>query len=828
MATTSEKIKISTFAKDLNMKSKDILDILAAFGITGKLHSTVLDEQELSLLFEVITQRNQVDLNEYFKYYDDKKKAKAASATAAASKPAESEQAQKTAKTAPDGHQKQSNGQQRTDRPQKQPSQQNQGKNGGQQQPRRQQQQNPQQNPQQGQKPQQQQQTQKKRSRDEVRIVDTRGTASVDLSKYDDKLLSYETTPDRQATGAKQKIRKKNTEQQNAKNMRDGRQQGKQQGRRDGKQAQQQAQKPKPVQLHITLPDEISVGELASRMKINAGELIKRLMKMGLMVSVNENIDYDTAYLICDEFGITVEREIVVTIEDKLFNEEPDAPETLKTRAPVVCVMGHVDHGKTSLLDAIRNAHVTAGEAGGITQHIGAYRVNIDGRPITFLDTPGHEAFTAMRARGANVTDIAVLVVAADDGIMPQTVEAINHAKAAGVTVIVAINKIDRPGADPDRVMTELTKYDLLPEAWGGDTICVKVSALKKQGIDELLEMILLSADMLELKANPDREAKGTIIEAKLDKGRGAVATVLVQNGTLHNGDIVIAGTSVGRVRTMTDDTGRKVQTAGPSTPVEIMGLAEVPEAGDVFNAVSDEKMARELAEKRRAEQKQKQFESGSRASLSDLFDQIGSGVKTLSIIVKADVQGSAEAVKSSLEKLTNEEVKVSVIHTGVGAINEGDVMLAAASNAIIIGFNIRPDRQALEAATRSKVDIHTYRVIYECIDEVTAAMKGMLAPKFKEVVLGRAQVRQCIRVPNVGTIAGCYILDGKIARNCQIRVIRDGVVITEDKISSLRRFKDDVREVQSGYECGVGLEKYTDIKENDEFEAFIMEEIAR
>ncbi len=819
MATTSEKIKVSTFAKDFDMKSKDILDILTAFGITGKLHSTVLDESELSLLFEVITQRNQTDLNAYFKYYDDKKKAKIA---AAAAKAAESEQAQKQSRQSADSHQKQSNGQQRTDRPQKQPQQQNQNKNGNQQQSQRQPQQ---QNNQQGQK---QQQVQKKRSRDEVRIVDTRGTASVDLSKYDDKLLNYETTPDRQATSAKQKIKKKNTDQQNAKNARDAAKQGKQQNRQNGKQQNQQAQKPKPVQLHITLPDEISVGELASRMKINAGELIKRLMKMGLMLSVNENVDYDTAYLICDEFGIKVEKEIVVTIEDKLFNEEPDAPETLKPRAPVVCVMGHVDHGKTSLLDAIRNAHVTAGEAGGITQHIGAYRVNIDGRPITFLDTPGHEAFTAMRARGANVTDIAVLVVAADDGIMPQTVEAINHAKAAGVTVIVAINKIDRPGADPDRVMTELTKYDLLPEAWGGDTICVKVSALKKQGIDELLEMILLSADMLELKANPDREAKGTIIEAKLDKGRGAVATVLVQNGTLHNGDIVIAGTSVGRVRTMTDDTGRKVQVAGPSTPVEIMGLAEVPEAGDVFNAVSDEKMARELAEKRRAEQKQKQFENGSRASLSDLFDQIGSGVKTLSIIVKADVQGSAEAVKSSLEKITNEEVKVSVIHTGVGAINEGDVMLAAASNAIIIGFNIRPDRQALEAATRSKVDIHTYRVIYECIDEVTAAMKGMLAPKFKEVILGRAQVRQCIRVPNVGTIAGCYILDGKIARNCQIRVIRDGVVITEDKISSLRRFKDDVREVQSGYECGVGLEKYTDIKENDEFEAFIMEEIAR
>lgn len=806
MATTSEKIRISNLAKDLDMRSKDLIDILTAHGITGKVHSTVLDEEELSLLFEVITQRNQVDLNQYFKYYDEKKKAKAAAAAA----PAQTEQQpQKPADR------------QRTDRPQK-PQQ---GKGG--QQSQKPQQQSQQQQTQKPQQQQPQQQQQKKRSRDEVRIVDTRGTASVDLSKYDDKLLSYETTPDRQATGAKQKIKKKNTEQQGTKNSRDSKQQSKQQGRQSGKQAPQ-PQKPKPVQLHITLPDEISVGELAMRMKINAGELIKKLMKMGLMVSVNESIDYDTAYLICDEFGIKVEREVVVTIEDKLFNEEPDAPEALQPRAPVVCVMGHVDHGKTSLLDAIRDAHVTAGEAGGITQHIGAYRVNIDGRPITFLDTPGHEAFTAMRARGANITDIAVLVVAADDGIMPQTVEAINHAKAAGVTIIVAINKIDRPGAEPERVMTELTKYELVPEIWGGDTICVKVSALKRQGIDELLEMILLSADMLELKANPNREAKGTIVEAKLDRGRGAVATVLVQNGTLHNGDIVIAGTSVGRVRTMTDDTGRKVQTAGPSTPVEIMGLAEVPEAGDVFNAVSDEKMARELAEKRRAEQKQKQFESGSRASLSDLFEQIGSGVKKLSIIVKADVQGSAEAVKSSLEKLSNEEVSVSVIHTGVGAINEGDVMLAAASNAIIIGFNIRPDRQALEAATRSKVDMHTYRVIYDCIDEVKAALKGMLAPKYKEVILGRAQVRQCIRVPNIGTIAGCYILDGKIARNCQIRVIRDGVVITEDKISSLRRFKDDVKEVQQGYECGVGLEKYTDIKENDEFEAFVMEEIAR
>ncbi len=794
MATTSEKIRISSLAKDLGIKSKEIVDILARFDKSGKTHNTVLDEEELSMIFEVITQENQTDIAAFFKVYDDKKKAKREAEEAA--KHAEEEKRASEQEAARRKVQQQFSG--GTSAPQQ--------KKSGQQQGQQQKKQGKSQQP----------QVHKKRSRDEVRIVDTRGTSDVDLSKYDDKLLSYD-SPDTQS--GKQKIKKKPQQQQYGKNDRNS---------KNKQTFQKPVQKPKPVTLKITIPDEISVGELASRMKINAGELIKRLMKMGLMVSVNETIDFDTAYLICDEFKIKVEKEVVVTIEEKLFSDEPDAEESLKERAPVVCVMGHVDHGKTSLLDAIRDTHVTAGEAGGITQHIGAYRVRVNDRVITFLDTPGHEAFTAMRARGANITDIAVLVVAADDGIMPQTVEAINHAKAAGVTVIVAINKMDRPGADPDRIMNELTKYDLLPEAWGGDTIICKVSALKRTGIDELLDMILLSADMKELKANPNRAAKGTIIEARLDKGRGAIATVLVQNGTLHNGDVVIAGTSVGRVRSMTDDSGRKVSEAGPSVPVEIMGLSEVPEAGDVFNAVSDEKMARELADRRRDEQKQKQFESAGRVNLNDLFSQIGSGVKTLNIVVKADVQGSAEAVKSSLEKLSNEEVKVSVIHAGVGAINESDVMLASASNAIIIGFNIRPDRMAVDAAAHSNIEIRTYRVIYDCINEIEAAMKGMLAPKFAENVIGRASVRQCIRVPNVGVIAGCYITDGKVARNAQIRVLRDGVVIAEDKIASLRRFKDDVREVQSGYECGIGLEKFGDIHEGDEFEAFVMEEIAR
>lgn len=768
MATTSEKIRINTLAKDFDMKSKDLLNILENAGYTGKTHMAVLEENELNLLFETITQNNQVDLTAYLKTYEDKKNArkeeerkKLEAARAAAEEEKRKKREAAGIKAQP----------------------------------------------------------QKKRSRDEVRVVDTRGNAGVDLSKYDEKILKYDTAPETQTS--MQKIKKKNK-------FADNQQKGKKQFDKKGmKQPQKPAQKPKPVQLKITVPETITVTELASRMKTAAAEVIKKLMAMGTMVSVNESIDYDTAYLIADEFGIKVEREVVVTLEDKLFDETADSEENLVPRAPVIVVMGHVDHGKTSLLDAIRNTNVTAGEAGGITQHIGAYRVSVGGRNVTFLDTPGHAAFTAMRARGANLTDIAVLVVAADDGIMPQTVEAINHAKAAGVSIIVAINKIDRPGADPERVKTELTKYDLVPEEWGGDTICVPVSALKRTGISELLDMIVLSADMLELKANPNRPAKGVVIEARLDKGRGAVATLLVQNGTLKNGDIIIAGSAVGRVRVMTDDKGRKINSAGPSVPVEIMGLAEVPEAGDMFNAVSDERMARELAEQRRAKKKEEELGTG-KVNLDDLFAQIESGAKSLNIIVKADVQGSAEAVKSSLEKLSGDEVKVNVLHAAAGGITESDIMLANASNAIIVGFNVRPDKNASDIAARDKVDIRTYRVIYDCIDEIQAALKGMLAPQYRENVIGHAEVRNAIHVPSVGTIAGSYVTDGKVARNALVRVVRDSIVIAEDKISSLKRFKDDAKEVLQSFECGIGLEKFNDIKVGDVLECYTMEEIER
>ena len=750
------------------MKSKDLLNILENAGYTGKTHMAVLEEDELNLLFETITQNNQVDLTAYLKTYEDKKNArkeeerkKLEAARAAAEEEKRKKREAAGIKAQP----------------------------------------------------------QKKRSRDEVRVVDTRGNAGVDLSKYDEKILKYDTAPETQTS--MQKIKKKNK-------FADNQQKGKKQFDKKGmKQPQKPAQKPKPVQLKITVPETITVTELASRMKTAAAEVIKKLMAMGTMVSVNESIDYDTAYLIADEFGIKVEREVVVTLEDKLFDETADSEENLVPRAPVIVVMGHVDHGKTSLLDAIRNTNVTAGEAGGITQHIGAYRVSVGGRDVTFLDTPGHAAFTAMRARGANLTDIAVLVVAADDGIMPQTVEAINHAKAAGVSIIVAINKIDRPGADPERVKTELTKYDLVPEEWGGDTICVPVSALKRTGISELLDMIVLSADMLELKANPNRPAKGVVIEARLDKGRGAVATLLVQNGTLKNGDIIIAGSAVGRVRVMTDDKGRKINSAGPSVPVEIMGLAEVPEAGDMFNAVSDERMARELAEQRRAKKKEEELGTG-KVNLDDLFAQIESGAKSLNIIVKADVQGSAEAVKSSLEKLSGDEVKVNVLHAAAGGITESDIMLANASNAIIVGFNVRPDKNASDIAARDKVDIRTYRVIYDCIDEIQAALKGMLAPQYRENVIGHAEVRNAIHVPSVGTIAGSYVTDGKVARNALVRVVRDSIVIAEDKISSLKRFKDDAKEVLQSFECGIGLEKFNDIKVGDVLECYMMEEIER
>jgi len=784
MATTGDnKYRVNALAKDLNVKSKDIIDLLAAHGMGNKSHMTALEGAELSIIFEYYTQQNQIDITAFFKSYQDKIDAKKAE-----------EQAKR------DAEEKRKAEEKAAAKAEKQKKLQEQAIKQG--------------------KPIPKPQPQKQKVRGEVRVVDTRGTANVDLSKYDEKYDNLAGGA-AAAAGGKQKLKKKNNRNQQQEQTR-------RPGDKNNKQQQKQQAKPKPVQLSITVPDEITVGELASRMKTAAGEVIKKLMLMGVMATVNEAIDYDTAYLIADEFGIKVTKEVVVTIEEKLFTESEDKEEDLVPRAPVIVVMGHVDHGKTSLLDAIRDTHVTAGEAGGITQHIGAYSVKINDKPITFLDTPGHEAFTSMRARGANLTDIAVLVVAADDGIMPQTVEAINHAKAAGVSIIVAINKMDRPAADPDRVKQELTNYELLPEEWGGDTIVVPVSALKRQGIDELLEMITLSADMMELKANPSRPAQGAVIEAKLDKGRGSVATVLVQNGTLHVGDYIIAGSTVGRIRSMTNDKGEKVKEAGPSTPVEIMGLSEVPAAGDSFRAVSDERLAKELVEQRKAKEKEEQFKAEAKANLDDLFNQIGSGVKTLNLIVKADVQCSAEAVKASLVRLSNEEVKVNVIHAATGAINESDVMLASASNAIIIGFNIRPDRVALDMASRDKVDVRTYRVIYECIDEVTAAMKGMLAPKFREVILGRAEVRQTIRVPNVGTIAGSYVTDGKVTRNASIRVLRSGEIIYEDKISSLKRFKDDAREVLQSFECGIGLEKFNDIKIGDILEAYTMEEIER
>ena len=655
------------------------------------------------------------------------------------------------------------------------------------------------------------------------RVVDTH-TSTVDLSKYDERLDSFVSErDDSKLQGGSQKLKKGGNAQQN--NF-----QPNNRGGKGGKNRRQQQAAPAPVVTHkptaVELPEEIVVGQLASKLHVTAGEVVKKLMMMGMMATINQVIDYDTAALVADEFGITASPEVVVSIEEKLFDETEDSADQLITRAPVVCVMGHVDHGKTSILDAIRNANVTAGEAGGITQHIGAYRVKIDGRDMTFLDTPGHAAFTAMRARGAMATDIAILVVAADDGVMPQTVEAINHAKAAGIDIVVAINKMDKPTANPDNIKQELTKYGLVPEEWGGDVICVPVSALTRQGIDDLLESVLLVADVKELKANPNRRAKGIVIEAKLDRGRGPVATVLVQNGTLRAGDIIIAGTAVGHVRSMTDHNGRTVKEAAPSVPVEITGLSEVPSAGDEFQAVEDERMARTLADQRRDRAKEDVFKANARANLNDLFAQISDGVKDLNIIIKADVDGSVEAVKASLLKLSNEEVKVRVIHAAAGGITEGDVTFAAASNAIIVGFNVRPDKSALDSAERQNVDIRTYRVIYECIEEIEAAMKGMLAPKFRENLLGHAEVRQTIHVPNVGTIAGSYIQDGKITRQSQIRVVRDGVVIFEDKISSLKRFKDDVREVASGYECGVGLEKFNDIKVGDILEAFIMEQI--
>lgn len=652
----------------------------------------------------------------------------------------------------------------------------------------------------------------------QLRHVDTR-TSNVNIDKYNEKYENIAPANSmRDNFSRKQKIKQKSQEYR--------RPQGTKRETEADKLRRIQLERIKKTPITVTVGDEITVGELAAAMKKTAAEVIKELLKLGMMATVNQVIDYDTAEIVVTEMGAKIEHAVVVTIEEKIMDITEDAEADLKPRSPVVVVMGHVDHGKTSLLDAIRDTAVTDTEAGGITQHIGAYRVKCHGQDITFLDTPGHAAFTAMRQRGAMATDIAILVVAADDGIMPQTVEAINHAKAANVQIIVAINKMDKPDANPDRILQQLTEHSLVPEEWGGDIICVPVSAKTHEGIDKLLENVLLVAEMLELKANPDRKAKGVVIEARLDKGRGPVATLLVQNGTLNSGDIIVAGTSVGRVRQMTDENGRVVKSAGPSVPVEITGLAETPDAGDGFDAVSDERLARELVEQRKEKIKNEIFNSKEKVTLDNLFNQLSDGeLKELNIIVKADVQGSVEAVKDSLVKLSNDEVRVNVIHGGVGAINESDVMLAQASGAIIVGFNVRPDAVAKSTAEQSGVDIRTYRVIYNCIEEIEAAMKGMLAPKFRENVLGTVEVRDTYKISNVGTIAGCYVTNGKVTRACSIRVVRDGIVIFEDAIKSLRRFKDDVKEVVQGYECGIGLEKFSDIKEGDVLEAFVMEE---
>lgn len=651
------------------------------------------------------------------------------------------------------------------------------------------------------------------------RHVDTR-TSNVDLAKIESQERIENLVPDNiKVSGGSEKNRKKN------RNFHDSNQKKKQQ--------QQKPKKiiPKKVITEVEIPETITVGEFAQKIGKPGAEVVKKLFMLGVMATMNQAIDFDTASLIGDDFGITVKQEVVLTKEDMLFmdTEAEDKAEDLVPRPPVVVVMGHVDHGKTSLLDAIRHTNVTSTEAGGITQHIGAYSVQLNGRDITFLDTPGHEAFTTMRARGAQVTDVAILVVAADDGIMPQTIEAINHAKAAGVTIIVAINKIDKEGANPDRVKQELVEYELVPEEWGGDTVVVEVSAKKNINIDGLLEMVLLVADMQELKANPNRSAHGTVVEARVDKGKGPVATVLVQNGTLNVGDIIIAGTAVGRVRAMVNDKGRRVKSAGPSTPVEIQGFSEAPAGGDRLTVVSNEKLARDVAEQRKQEMQENKFNSVVKVSLDNLFSQIDEGnMKELDVIIKADVQGSVEAVKQSLEKLSNDEVRVRAIHGGVGAINESDVMLANASNAIIVGFNVRPDAGALSAAERQEVDIRLYRVIYQAIEEIEAAMKGMLEPEYKEKMLGYADVRQVFKVSSAGTIAGCYVTQGKIQRNAEIRLVRDGIIIHEGKIDSLKRFKDDAKEVSENFECGIGIENFNDIKEGDTLECFVMEEIER
>ena len=782
------KYRIHEVAKDFGMTSKDISQILTDYATTPKNHMQVLEDAELDLIFEYLTQHHQVgSIAEIFAPEPEEKKAPA---KAPEEKTPDAPAQEKTAGSAPAGAAAAAAPVQQPQKPKPE-------------------------------KPAQPKQVVEKR------VVDTRGSAGANLSKYDerfDKIAGNAGNAGKDKDirrGGKEKIQNKNKQRQQQVASAKRRQE-----ERD-KMQRLQFEVAKKQQLKVSIPDEINVGELASRMKKTAVEVIKQLIKLGVMASVSDVIDYDTAALVAMELGCKVEHEVVVTVEDRLIDDHVDTEDELVPRAPVVVVMGHVDHGKTSLLDRIRSANVVAGEAGGITQHIGAYRVMVNGSPVTFLDTPGHEAFTTMRARGAMVTDIAILVVAADDGIMPQTIESINHAKAAGIPLVVAINKMDVHGANPDRIKQQLTEYGLVPEEWGGETIVCPISAKTGEGVDNLLENLVLLAEIQELKANPNRAARGTVIEARMDKGRGPIMTVLVQNGTLHQGDIIIAGTAVGRVRTMTNDKGQRVTEAGPSIPVEIAGMSEVPSAGDTFNAVADERMARELVEQRKQQKKDAANAGSKKVSLDDLFSRIQQGeMKDFNIIVKADVQGSAEAVKSSLEKLSNEEVRVQVIHSGVGAISESDVMLAATSNAIIVGFNVRPDAAARDNAARSNVEIRMYRVIYDCINEIEAAMKGMLAPKFQEQIIGHVEIRQTFKVSKVGTVCGGYVTDGKIVRNSKVRVVRDNIVVFEGDLASLRRFKDDVKEVASGYECGLQVDKYNDVKVGDVIEVFVMQEI--
>ena len=799
------KYKVRDVAKDLGVSVKEISDILEKnCGVTKKAMAT-LEESELNIVFDAVTQKNNVANFDKF-FASRNKTAEPAKAEGKAEKKANNKDSKDNKPNSRKNDRKSDNKDNKAEgkkqnKVQDKPAKQTKAEPKAESKPV-------------------EITSEEETSTRKRRVIDTRAV-NVDVERYNQKYDDL--------ANASSKMRSTdNTVKKQKFTNRSQKQKGRRQGKRETEQERLKriALERKQKQMTIQIPDEIVVQELALRLKATVAEVVKKAFLMGTMVTATDTIDFDTASLIAMEFHAKVEKEVVVTIEERIIDDSEDDDTNLVERAPVVVVMGHVDHGKTSILDAIRHANVTAGEAGGITQHIGAYRVEINGKPITFLDTPGHEAFTTMRARGAQVTDIAILVVAADDGIMPQTVEAINHAKAAGVSVIVAINKMDKVGANPENVKQQLTEYELVPEEWGGDTPCIPVSAKTKEGLDDLLEMVTLIAEMKELKANPDRAAKGTVIEARLDKGRGPIATVLVQNGTLHQGDIVIAGTCVGRVRVMVNDKGERVKEAGPSVPVEITGLAEVPQGGDIFNAVSDEKLARELVEQRKAAQKEEQFKAQTKVTLDNLFDQMKLGeVKELQIIVKADVQGSVEAVRQSLEKLSNDEVRVNVIHGGVGAINESDVMLAEASNAIIVGFNVRPDSVAAANAESAGVDMRLYRIIYDCIEEIEAAMKGMLAPKTREVVLGTAECRNVIKIKSVGTISGSYVKSGKIVRNAGVRVIRDGIVIAEDTIASLQRFKDAVKEVNEGYECGIGLERFNDIKEGDLFEAYTIEE---